>query len=82
MAQLIVRNLKDDVKAKLQRRAKAHGRSVSEEVRSILQEAVASEAEPRPGLGTRIAARFAGIGFVEGEFEQLLDPIRAARFRK
>ena len=33
MAQLVVRNLDDDVKAKLQKRAKRHGHSTEEEVR-------------------------------------------------
>ena len=36
MAQLIVRNLPDEVKARLVRRAKRHGRSLEAEVREIL----------------------------------------------
>ena len=36
MAQLVVRNLDEEVKAKLRRRAAAHGRSMEEEVRAIL----------------------------------------------
>jgi hypothetical protein len=36
-AQLVVRNLDDDVKAKLQQRARQHGRSTEEEVREILR---------------------------------------------
>src|SRR6266478_5930799 len=43
MAQLIVRNLEDDVKAKLQQRARQHGRSTEEEVREILRAAVRTE---------------------------------------
>jgi plasmid stability protein len=83
MAQLLVRNLDDDVKAKLQRRAKKHGHSTEEEVRSILRDAVAREAEPRVGLGTRIAARFVGLGLKEGEIEELRgQPVRPARFDK
>jgi len=38
MAQLIVRNLDDDVKQRLQQRARRHGRSTEEEVRSILRQ--------------------------------------------
>ena len=38
MAQLVVRNLEDEVKAKLRRRAAAHGRSMEEEVRAILRD--------------------------------------------
>lgn len=62
MAQLLVRQLDDDVKAKLQRRARRHGRSTEEEVREILGNAVKDEGAPRRALGSRLAARFAGIG--------------------
>ena len=67
MAQLVVRNLEDEVKAKLRRRAAAHGCSMEEEVRAILRAAVNSETAKQAGLGTRIAARFAGIGLRDGE---------------
>ena len=67
MAQLVVRNLEDEVKAKLRRRAAAHGWSMEEEVRAILRDAVKEEARPKVGLGTRIAARFAVIGLRKGE---------------
>lgn len=62
MAQLVVRQLDDDVKAKLQRRARRHGRSTEEEVREILRNAVKDEGGPRPALGSRLAAMFAGVG--------------------
>jgi len=62
MSQLIVRNLEEAVKLGLQARARRHGRSTEEEVREILRNAVREEAAPRDGLGSRIAARFAGIG--------------------
>ena len=62
MAQLVVRQLDDDVKAKLQRRARRHGRSTEEEVREILRNAVKDEGSARPPLGSRIAARFARAG--------------------
>lgn len=71
MAQLLVRNLEDDVKAKLQQRARRHGRSTEEEVRDILRAAVLRDESAQPGLGTRIAERFKGIGFKEGEIEEL-----------
>lgn len=67
MAQLIVRNIVADTKTRLQRRAARHGHSMEEEVRDILRNAVKDEDEPAGGLGTRIAARFKGIGFREGE---------------
>jgi plasmid stability protein len=62
MAQLVVRGVEDDVKARLRRRAKRHGRSMEEEVRHILRNAVKEDVRERRGLGTRIAARFAKIG--------------------
>ena len=40
MAQFIVRHLEEDVKARLKRRAARHGRSMEEEVRHILRDAV------------------------------------------
>jgi antitoxin FitA len=61
VAQLVVRNLEDSVKEKLQRRAQRHGRSMEEEVREILRSA-AHEEVPSAGLGTRIAVRFAKRG--------------------
>lgn len=65
MAQLIVRNLDDDVKAKLQKRARQKGRSTEEEVRDILRNAVKDEGKSVTGLGTEIANRFAGLGLTE-----------------
>jgi antitoxin FitA len=62
MAQLVVRNLENAVKARLQRRAARHRRSVEEEVRDILRNAVKDEGRSTEGLGTRIARRFAGRG--------------------
>jgi plasmid stability protein len=61
MAQLLVRNIEQSVKARLQRRAKQHGRSMEEEVRDILRNA-ANEEDKRVGLGTEIAALFKGTG--------------------
>ena len=65
MAQVIVRNLEDAVKRKLQRRAARHGRSMEEEVRDILRDAVKDEGRPHKGLGTEIATLFKGIGLDE-----------------
>lgn len=65
MAQLLVRHLEDDVKAKLQLRARRHGRSTEEEVREILRNAVRDEGASRAPLGSRIAARFAGLGLTQ-----------------
>jgi plasmid stability protein len=68
MAQLLVRNIEQSVKTKLQRRAKRHGRSMEEEVREILRDATKPEViSRRGGLGTEIAALFRGIGLRPGE---------------
>ncbi|MCC7275626.1 MAG: Arc family DNA-binding protein [Alphaproteobacteria bacterium] len=62
MAQILVRNLDEEIKSRLRRRADRHGRSVEAEVREILRDAVRSEDPTRLPLGSRIAARFVGIG--------------------
>jgi plasmid stability protein len=62
MAQFIVRNLEDDVKARLKRRAAQHRRSMEEEVRHILRDAVKGQNQRVAKLGSRIAARFAKEG--------------------
>ena len=62
MAQFIVRDLEEDVKARLKRRAARHGRSMEEEVRHILRNAVKEQNQHLPKLGSRIAARFAKTG--------------------
>lgn len=79
MAQLIVRKLPEAVKAKLLRRARRHGRSTEDEVRSIIANAVKDEDRHRPPLGTRLAARFAGIGFDVPVGEIRGQPARPAR---
>ena len=82
MAQLLVRNLEDDVKMRLQRRAQRHGRSTEEEVREILRNAVKDEGATRKPLGTRLQERFAGIG-LEDELPELRGEIaRPAKFEE
>ena len=51
MAQFIVRHLEDDVKARLKRRAAHHGRSMEEEVRHILRDAVKEQNQRVAKLG-------------------------------
>jgi plasmid stability protein len=64
MAQLLVRNLDLAVKEALRRRARRHGRSMEEEVRLILRQAVEAGEEPaaNAGVGRRIASLFATAG--------------------
>jgi antitoxin FitA len=78
MAQLIVRQLDEDVKVKLQRRARRHGRSTEEEVREILRNAVKAEGRMRPPLGSRLVARFSRIGLREDIVELRGQPVRPA----
>ena len=59
MAQLIVRNLEDDIREKLRALARSHGHSMEEEVRDILRGAVVERSSPQPQLGSRLAKRFA-----------------------
>jgi antitoxin FitA len=80
VAQILIRQLEDDVKAKLQRRARRHGRSTEEEVREILRNAVRDEGHVPARLGSRIAGRFAGIGLDEEIVELRGQPVRPARF--
>lgn len=64
MGQLLVRNIEDEVKAKLQRRARRHRRSMEEELRDILRNAAHEEEEtPAGGLGSEIAGLFRNVGW-------------------
>ena len=65
MAQILVRNIEQSVKTRLQRRAKRHGHSMEEEVRDILRSAVAADETASGGLGTEISRLFTKIGLSE-----------------
>ena len=65
MAQLVVRNLEEAVKARLRRRANRHGHSMEAEVRDILRNAVKSESRTAMPLGSRIRSRFARLSLDE-----------------
>lgn len=62
MGQLVVRNLENEIKARLQLRAKRHGHSMEEEVRDILRNAVHAEEMSSEGLGTAISRLFSVTG--------------------
>jgi len=80
MAQLVVRNLDDDVKARLKQRAKQHGRSTEEEVRVILGNAVWNEPQRTEPLGKCLRALFAEIGLEEDIAEWRGQPAEPAIF--
>ena len=66
MASITIRNLDDAVKTKLRVRAASNGRSMEEEARTILREAVELESSEK-GLGTAIHELFRPLGGVELE---------------
>jgi plasmid stability protein len=66
MATLTIRRLDDEVKRRLRVRAAAHGRSMEEEARSILQREFRDQAaRDEVDLGTAIRRIFEPIGGVE-----------------
>jgi len=69
MAQLLVRNLEDRLKARLQRRAKRNGQSMEAEARDILRNALREDEAHAVGFGTASVALFSGqgIGLKKGE---------------
>jgi len=82
MAQLVVRHLEEDVKARLRRRADRNRRSMEEEVRDILRNAVRTDQDRVTPLGSRLRDRFAGIGLTEDIVPIRGQKARAARFKK
>jgi plasmid stability protein len=80
MAQLIVRNLEDDVAARLKARARRHGRSMEDEVRHILRDAARELGAPAAPLGSRISARFRRRGLSTDVPEWRRDRARPADF--
>jgi plasmid stability protein len=82
MAQILIRQLEDDTKAKLQRLARQHGRSTEEEAREILRNAVRNVDDRPARLGSRIAARFQGMGLTEDISELRGQPVQPAQFNE
>jgi len=64
VATLLIRNLDDQVKARLRMRAAEHGRSMEAEARAIIASTLDQDT-PERGLGSYIHERFADIGGVE-----------------
>lgn len=69
MASITIRKLDDEVKALLRLRAASHGRSMEEEARSIIREAVEREKDSTD-LATTLRNRFGPLGGVELEIPQ------------
>ncbi|MCY1273132.1 hypothetical protein D9M68_455510 [compost metagenome] len=79
MASITIRNLDDSLKAKLRLVAASHGRSMEEEARVIIRQAL-SRSEKSGGLGSRIHARFAAVGGADLELPERKAKPRAASF--
>ena len=75
MASITVRNLDDVVKIGLRKCAAGNGRSMEEEVRLILREAVGRGIVPAKGLGTAIHELCKPFGGMELELPSR-DPMR------
>ena len=67
MASITIRNLDDEVKTRLRVRAASNGRSMEEEARRILADAVERRTVPANGLGTALHELFKPYGGVELE---------------
>ena len=68
MASITVRRIDDGLKKQLRLRAAKHGRSMEDEVRAILREALLKDDDESVDLGTAIRRRFARFGDVKLEF--------------
>ena len=78
MAQLVIRNLNDDIKQRLKQRAILQGTSMEAEARLILTNALKDKKRSSVDLGSRIAARFVGIGLdkpLPELHDQIISPI-------
>jgi antitoxin FitA len=82
VAQFIVRDLEEDIKARLKRRAARHKRSMEEEIRHILRNAVKDQNQPVGRLGSRISARFSRVGLTIDLPELRGQVPRSAQFEK
>ena len=80
MASITIRNLDDDIKVRLRIRAAEHGRSMEEEARIVLRDAVNPEPPQEQNLARAIRARFASVGGVELNLPPREPPREPPRF--
>lgn len=78
MAQILVRNVEEPLKAKLQRQARRHGRSMEAEVREILRNGLREKEKPEVGFGTATVALFSGRGIY---LDKPIEEIRGMRMQ-
>lgn len=67
MASIVIRDLEESTKRKLKIRAATHGRSMEQEAREILKNALAQTSRKSTSLAESIRAIFAPLGGVELE---------------
>jgi plasmid stability protein len=65
MASITIRNLDDETKARLRLRAARHQRSMEEEARTVLRQALAVPDAPALSLAGAIRHRFRALGGIE-----------------
>jgi plasmid stability protein len=85
MASITIRNLDDNVKKRLRKRAAENGRSVEAEARAILSDGVAPQSASGNNLFDAIRRRFTPLGGIEIEpfpDEVLWKPSRTPRSKK
>lgn len=78
MASMTIRNIDDQLKARLRVQAAQHGRSMEDEARDILRAALSTEASRSRSLVDSIRARIEPLGGVELEIaprEAMREPV-------
>ena len=65
MATITIRNLDEQTKARLRMRAARHGRSMEEEARTLLREALTDDLDSAGNLADAIRARFRPLGGIK-----------------
>lgn len=80
----LVLDIDDDLRSRLEARARTNHRSLEDEAKAILQADVELlDDDPSLPAGTRIARLFSGsgIGFRDGEIEEFrFEPVRGVEF--
>lgn len=74
MAQLLVREVPEEVKERLKRRAIKHGRSLEAEVRDILAnvpEPLTSKRDKSPGIGALLVKKQRRLGVARADIDEL-----------
>lgn len=84
MGHIFVRNVPDDVKMTLKRRAAARGISMEADVREVLNTSALGPGPgtvtPEKGLGTLSRELFGSIGFTDDEFQRVDFSLRPVDF--